>query len=95
MVECLTLDKGAACLTGVTVLWSLSKNIIPSLELVLHRKSRPFITERLLMGLKESNTNKQALLRQNQSSEEKNNIFLEIITCNPSMDHLDFTILTF
>ena len=29
---------------------SLSKNINPSLVLVQHRKTRPFITERLLMG---------------------------------------------
>ena len=29
---------------------SLSKNINPSLELVQPRKTRPFITERLLMG---------------------------------------------
>ena len=34
---------------------SLSKNINPSLVLVQPRKSRPFITERLLMGRKESN----------------------------------------
>ena len=39
---------------------SLSKNINPSLVLVQHRKTRPFITESLLMGCKESNqTNKQ------------------------------------
>ena len=39
---------------------SLSKNIDPSLVLVQPRKTRPFITERLLMGRKESNqTNKQ------------------------------------
>ena len=38
---------------------SLSKNINPSLELVQPRKTCPFITERLLMGRKESNqTNK-------------------------------------
>ena len=38
---------------------SLSKNINPSLALVQPRKTRPFITERLLMGHKESNqTNK-------------------------------------
>ena len=41
---------------------SLSKNINPSLVLVQPRKTRPFITERLLMGRKESNqTNKQIL----------------------------------
>ena len=34
---------------------SLSKNINPSLELVQPRKTHPFITERLLMGRKESN----------------------------------------
>ena len=38
---------------------SLSKNINPSLVLVQPRKTRPFITGRLLMGRKESNqTNK-------------------------------------
>ena len=34
---------------------SLSKNINPSLVLVQPRKTRAFITERLLMGRKESN----------------------------------------
>ena len=34
---------------------SLSKNINPSLVLVQPRKTRPFITERLLIGRKESN----------------------------------------
>ena len=37
---------------------SLSKNINPSLVLVQPRKTRPFITERLLMGCKESNQTK-------------------------------------
>ena len=38
----------------------LSKNINPSLELVQPRKTRPFMTERLMMGRIESNqTNKQ------------------------------------
>ena len=40
---------------------SLSKNINPSLVLVQPRKIRPFITERLLMGRKESNQTKQNL----------------------------------
>ena len=38
---------------------SLSKNINPSLVLVQTRNTRPFITERLLMGRKESNQTKQ------------------------------------
>ena len=43
---------------------SLSKNVNPSLVLVQPRKTRPFITERLLMGRKESNqTNKQTPAR--------------------------------
>ena len=42
---------------------SLSKNINPSLVLVQPRKTRPFITERLLVGRKESNqTNKIHIL---------------------------------
>ena len=54
------LDSGPK---GVTALWSLSKNINPSLVLVHPRKTRPFITERLLMGRKESNqTNKQTIV---------------------------------
>ena len=75
MVESLTRDRGGRrfephprhCVV------SLSKNINPSLVLVQPRKTRPFITERLLMGRKESNqTNKQ-------SSKEH----LEFITCDP------------
>ena len=38
---------------------SLSKKINPSLVLVQARKTCPFITERLLMGRKESNQTKQ------------------------------------
>ena len=58
VVECLARDRGAAVssLTGVTVV-SLSKNINPSL-LVQPRKTLPFLTERLLMGRKESNQTK-------------------------------------
>ena len=57
MVECLTRDRGAAglSLTGVTVLCPLARHINPSLALVQPRKIRPFISERLLMGCKESN----------------------------------------
>ena len=51
VVECLTRDR-RHCVV------SLSKNISPSLVLVQPRKTRPFITERLLMGRKESNQTK-------------------------------------
>ena len=47
---------------------SLSKNIDPSLVLVQPRKTRPFKTERLLMGRQELNqtkTNKQNIYKQN------------------------------
>ena len=40
---------------------SLCKNINPSLVLVQSRKTRPYITERLLIGCKESNQTKQCL----------------------------------
>ena len=40
------------------VLEQVSKNINPSLVLVQPRKTHPFITERLLMGRKESNQTK-------------------------------------
>ena len=48
VVECLTRDQRAASLslTGVTALWSL---------LVQPRKTCPYITEKFLMGHKESN----------------------------------------
>ena len=41
---------------------SLSKNINPSLVLVQPRKTRPFITERLLNGCKESNQTDRVVL---------------------------------
>ena len=44
---------------------SLSKNINPSLVLIQTRKTRPFITERLLMGCKESNETKSMILGNN------------------------------
>ena len=43
---------------------SLSKNINPSLVLVQPRKTRPFITERLLMGRKESNQTNKSMSNQ-------------------------------
>ena len=64
VVECLTQDQGAAdsSLTSVTALCPWARHINPSLVLVQYRKTRPFITERLLMGCKESNqTNKITL----------------------------------
>ena len=62
VVECLTQDRGAAgsSITDVTALYPWARTFLnPSLVLVQPRKTRPFITERLLMGRKESNqTNK-------------------------------------
>ena len=61
VVDCLTRDQGAtgSSITGVTALWSLSKTQIPSLVLVQPRKTRLWVTERLLIGRKESyHTNK-------------------------------------
>ena len=59
--ECLTLDRGAvgSSLTGVTALWSLSKTNLSLL--VQLRKTHPCLTERLLMGRKESNQTKQTI----------------------------------
>ena len=61
VVECLTRDRGAAgsSLTGVTALCPWARHINPSLVLVQLRKTCPYITERLLMGRKESNQIKQ------------------------------------
>ena len=61
VVECLIRGRGAAgsSLTGVTALCPWARHINPSLVLVQPRKTRPYITERLLMGRKKSNqTNK-------------------------------------
>ena len=52
--EWLTRDWGAAG-SSLTVLCPWARHINPSLVLVQPRKTRPFITERLLMGRKESN----------------------------------------
>ena len=61
VVECLTPDRGAggSSLTGVTALCPCSSHINLSLVLVQPRMTHPFITERLLMGRKESNQTKQ------------------------------------
>ena len=57
VVECLTRDREAAgsSLTSVTALCPWARHINPSVVLVQPRKTRPFITERWLMGCKESN----------------------------------------
>ena len=55
-----TLYNSKILYNVISCVVSLSKNINPSLVLVKPRKTRPYITERLLMGRKESNqTNKQ------------------------------------
>ena len=46
-------------LTGITALCHLARHIDPSLVLVQPRKTHPYITERLLMGRKESNQTHQ------------------------------------
>ena len=60
VVECLTRDRRAAgsSLTGVTVLCPWARHINPSLELVQPRKTHPIISEKLLIGRKESNQTK-------------------------------------
>ena len=57
VVGCLTQDRGAAgsSLTGVTALCPWTRHIDPSLVLVQPRKTRTYITERLLMVRNESN----------------------------------------
>ena len=59
VVECLTWDRRAtgSSLTCVTAL-VLEQDIYPSLVLVQPRKTRPCLTERLLIGHKESNQTK-------------------------------------
>ena len=57
---------------------SLSKNINPSLVLAQPRKTRPYITERLLMGRKESSQtkNKQTSRPINNLSVKQGRVFL-------------------
>ena len=57
LVERLTWDRRAtgSRLTSIIVLCLWAKQISPSLVLVQTRKTRPYITERLFMGCKESN----------------------------------------
>ena len=59
---------------------SLSKNINPSLVLVQPRKTRPFITERLLMGRKESNQTNKICLFFFLSNENLSTFFLSKIS---------------
>ena len=63
VVERLTRDRGAvgSSLTGVTPLCPWARHINPSLVLVKPRKIRPYITERLSMGRKESNQTKKKI----------------------------------
>ena len=49
-------------LTGVTGLCPRARHINPSSALVQPRKTCPYITERLLMGRKESNQTKKILV---------------------------------
>ena len=59
VVECLIWDRGAVglSLTGVTGLcpWGRARHIYSSLVLVQPKKTHPCLTERLLVGRKESN----------------------------------------
>ena len=59
VVECLTLDRVRASPESLRC-GPYARHIYPSLVLVQPRKTRPCLTERVLMGRKESNqTNKQ------------------------------------
>ena len=62
VIESLTRDRRAAGLSRVSLRCGpLARHIYPSLVLVEPRKTLPYITERLLIGRKESNqTNNSA-----------------------------------
>ena len=64
---------------------SLSKNIYPSLVLVQPRKTRPYITERLFMGRKESNQTKQSFSINTSNLKKKKNYFLHFNSFENSM----------
>ena len=72
VVECLTRDRRAtgSSLTRVTALWSLSKTHHPILVLVQSRKTRPCLTERLLIGRKESKQNQNQYLGTRQFTDK-------------------------
>ena len=57
MVECLTPDRGAtgSSIIGITVLWSLGKTHLSELITCSTKEDPCHLTERLLMGRKESN----------------------------------------
>ena len=60
VVECLTWDWGASIASLCCGPWA--RHIYPSLVLVQLRNTCPCLTERLLMGCKESNQTNKALL---------------------------------
>ena len=68
---------------------SLSKNISPSLVLVKPRKTRPFITERWLMGRKESSQTKQTCLADSKKRQTIEFLFMTdfFFKKNPHFPH--------
>ena len=62
VVECLTRDRGPPVRPSPASLrcGPLARHIYPSLVMVQHRKTRPCLTESLLMGRKESNQTKKS-----------------------------------
>ena len=50
----LRLKSWGSSLTGITALWHWARHINPSLVLIQPRKTRPYITERLLMEHKKN-----------------------------------------
>ena len=72
---------------------SLSKNINPSLVLVQPRKTRPFITERLLMGRKESIQTKQNKFKQKEAAQAR--LSLHLSKCHIVRNHLSQLIFPF
>ena len=84
VVECLNRDRGAAgsSLTSIAALCPWARHINHSLVLVQLRKTRPYITERLLMGHKESNqTNKNICYIYSYALQ--NTLIMEANTMNP------------
>ena len=63
---------------------SLSKNINPSLVLVQPRKTSPFITERLLMGRKESNQTNWPSVLTYVSGAQKNRLIEKVLLSTPT-----------
>ena len=85
VVKCLTRDRRAvgSSLSGITVLCPRARHIYPNLVLVQPRKTSPYITERLMMGRKESNqtktTQSHSVARQSWNMDTRRHLWISLL----------------